>query len=376
MDDVEPGLEPDPTTFCDLPTCSKTDITTVTRLACFHCFHEACLPLDGSCPICFSPLKKKAEKLADTFNSGLVKAQEHNSEDLSPNEDDDEEETNTNLIGMTPADAEIYYKSSEWSERVENIVNSYPSIPLPSKANHSVNNVSEGNCTIGCTSTSESNSSSRSGHTLRPIIIHPTNEGHVTSWSFPANISQSTILGRLGSNACTFIALLFSKLFFSDNVDIPNINAPLTQTWVYQVVAQGILLGNGFYDSITQNVPSTFGVSQASVLMKNTIGRVTVGPELPVSINQEVNPAASLPFHLRNALNRGKTTSLFILEGNTVAFLPTARGIFLVDSHLHGNVGAVIAFAEWQNSYELLSWYKRVNNFRFTLGTVTNVTFP
>lgn len=371
MDDVEPGLEPDPTTFCDLPTCSKTDVT-VKRLACFHCFHHACTPLDGSCPICLSPLKKKAEKLADTFNAGLMqtKSKENDLEECCPDHDE-EEETNSNLTAMTPAEAEFYYKSREWSENVDNVVNSYSSIPLPSKANHSVNSVSGPNNTTGSTT----ESSSASAHTLTPIVIPPTNDGNVSFWCFPTSISQSTILGRVGSNACTFIALLFSKLFFSDNVAVPNTNAPLTQTWVYQVVVQGILLGNRVYDSIARNVPSTYGVSQASVFLKDLIGCVALGPELPVSITEEANPAASLPFHCKNALSIGKTTSLFILGGNTVVFVPTASGILLIDSHLHGNVGAIVAFAEWQNVYELLSWFKRMNSFQYTLGTVTNVTF-
>ncbi|KAL9965000.1 hypothetical protein ACROYT_G028723 [Oculina patagonica] len=368
LDDVEPGLEPDPSTFCDYPTCSNSDVTSIKRLACFHCFHEACLP-NGSCPICLIPLKKKAQKLADTFNTGLLKKpnEENDSEDLCSENDD--EDTNTNITAMTPSEAETYYTSNEWSEKVDSVVNSYTAIPLPSKVNHSATNASREN-TTGCAT-----ESSRRVHTLQPIIIPPTNDGNVTIWSFPANISQSTILGRMGSNACTFIALLFSKLFFSDNVDVPNRNLPLTQTWVYQVIVQGIILGNNVYDSISRNVPTTYAVSAASVLLKNIIGSVVLGPELPVSITQEANPAASLPFYWRSALNKGKTTSLFILGGNTVVFIPTPSGILLLDSHLHGNVGAVIAFAEWQNSFELLSWFKRINNFPFTLGTVTNVTF-
>ena len=152
------------------------------------------------------------------------------------------------------------------------------------------------------------------------------------------------------------------------------LNSPLSQTWVYQLIVQGILVGNSIYDSVTQNIPQTFGVSQAlqaSTVLNNVIGGTTVGPEMPVSII----PEASLPFHWRTALTHGKTTSIFILNSNTVVFIPTTQGVFLLDSHLHGNSGAHVAFAEWQYSFELLSWFKQVNNFQFTLGTVTNVKF-
>ena len=211
-----------------------------------------------------------------------------------------------------------------------------------------------------------------------PFISHHTTLAMSLSWSFPSTISQSTILGRSGSNACTLIALLFSKLFFSSNVVYPAITSPLSQTWVYQIIVQGILIGNRIYDSITQHAPQTFGVSEAlqvSTVLNNVIGLTTMSLELPASIVPEASPSASLPYHWRQALMQGKTTSIFILQSNTVVFIPTPQGIFLLDSHFHGNSGAHVAFAEWQHAYDLLSWFKANNNFQYTLGTVTNVKF-
>jgi len=165
--------------------------------------------------------------------------------------------------------------------------------------------------------------------------------------------------------------------FFSPNVDIPVTESPLSRKWVYQIVIQGILAGNSIYDSLT-DTPQTFGVLevlQASTVLNNAIGHITVGPELPVSIVPEITATASLPFYWRQALAQGHTASIFILSSNTVAFIPTTRGVFLLDSHLHGNSGAHVAFASWQHSFELLSWFKEINNFQYTLGTVTNVKF-
>ena len=203
---------------------------------------------------------------------------------------------------------------------------------------------------------------------------------HITmsmSLTGPSHTSQSTILGRVGSNACTFIVLLFSKMFFSPNVDIPVTESPLSQTWLYQIVIQGILAGNNIYDSLT-DIPQTFGVLevlQSPTVLNNAIGNTTVGPELPVSIVSERTATASLPFYWRQALAEGHTTSILIVSFNTVAFIPTTHGVFLLDSHLHGNSGVHVAFASWQHSFELLSWFKEINNFQYTLGTVTNVKF-
>ena len=45
-----------------------------------------------------------------------------------------------------------------------------------------------------------------------------TNSTHtpcIVEWKFPRDLRKSTIYGRMGSNACTFIALLFGHLYFS-----------------------------------------------------------------------------------------------------------------------------------------------------------------
>ena len=329
------------------------------------------MPSNHCCPICLGPLNKKAEKLANTFNSGLLSSTQPDDLDQDYSDLQDEDDCNsTPDTSMNTTDAELFYISTEWSQKVDGILNTYAAIPLPSQVNHSINDQPTSN-------PDASPSSANSAHVLTPIIIPPNHHGNITFWSFPSSISQSTILGRLGSNACTFIALLFSKLFFSSTVDIPATTLPLSQTWVYQLVVQGILVGNRIYDSVTQ-IPQTFGVQQAlqtSGVLQNIIGNTTVGPELPASIIPEASPAASLPFHWRSALAQGQTTSIYILGSNTVVFIPTSNGIFLLDSHLHGNHGAHVAFAEWQHSFELLSWFKSVNNFQYVLGTVTNVKF-
>jgi len=69
---------------------------------------------------------------------------------------------------------------------------------------------------------------------------------------------------------------------------------------------------------------------------------------------------ARLNYYWRQALAQGHTASIFILSSNTVAFIPTTQGGFLLDSHLHGNSGVHVTFASWQHSFELLSWFKEI----------------
>ena len=130
------------------------------------------------------------------------------------------------------------------------------------------------------------------------------------------------------------------------------------------------------YDSVS-SIPLTFGVLEAlqTPTVLNITGNTTVGPELPVRIVPETNPTASLPYYWRQALAKGRTISVFILHSNTVLFILPTQGIFL-DSHCHGNSGAQVAFVDWQHSFELLSWLKRINGFQYTLGTITNIWCP
>ena len=102
-----------------------------------------------------------------------------------------------------------------------------------------------------------------------------------------------------------------------------------------------------------------------------------MGSELPVSVSNEPVPSATLAFHLELASQKAKTACFFILNGDTVVFTPvTPNYVLLIDSHVHGQTGAFVALCEMVYIRELLlRWYKSYNNFQYSLGTVTQVTF-
>lgn len=63
------------------------------------------------------------------------------------------------------------------------------------------------------------------------------------------------------------------------------------------------------------------------------------------------------------------------LGEKTVAFIPTAKHILLLDSHNHGATGAFVALAFKDHALELLSWYKDLNGLEVEQGSVTCVSF-
>ena len=135
------------------------------------------------------------------------------------------------------------------------------------------------------------------------MVMSPTGLSHISFLNLQSLEEQEVMHAHL-------LPFYLQKCFFSPNVNIPATSSPLSQTWVYQIVVQGILAGNSIYDSVT-SIPRTFDVLEAlqtSRVLNNIIGNTNVGPELPVSIVPETNPTASLPFYWRQALAKGQTT--------------------------------------------------------------------
>ena len=71
----------------------------------------------------------------------------------------------------------------------------------------------------------------------------------VTLWLFPRNVSQSTIDGRNGSNACTVIALSFGFIYHQSNLTAPAVARPLSRQWE-TVITEAIRTGNGMHDEL------------------------------------------------------------------------------------------------------------------------------
>ena len=372
-------VQPDVEALCDLPTCRSTSRRPIRRLACFHTFHEACVSSTGPCPICRLPLEKKVEELSQSFNIGLLSSTcEHDSSDSSDDDDFDAEQHLPNPSTNTSN----YYTSQAWETTITNTTNAYPPVKQPTNANR-VQTLLQPARRPSQTSQDQPTDQTPEGRsqvfisalpTLN-ISIPVTMHHQFSSWHFPKNLSQSTIQGRSGSNACTLIALTIAKLFYTFPLQSVDPTLPLNSTLAYLIVS-GMLIGNQYYDRVTQGVPQYFSVREG-VSNLSFLGSVTIGSELAISIVDENVSSALLLHHLNLSLNStSKTAHLFILGGNTVAFIPlTNNQLLLVDSHLHGHTGALVAHCECTGLPELLNWFRTFNAYQYTLGTVTKITF-
>lgn len=364
LDKVQCGLEPDTSCFCDSPVCHNSSSQQIHVLACFHSFHLTCLSTDGTCVLCEPPLKSLAKQLSENFNKGLMKENEDETEEVTVSDDD-----NSRDLELSSGDeAEEYYNSQAWQRKVNDIIGTYSNIHHPTKANHS-----QRLQPTACTQRSSPQTSHLNLLSTPALHILPIQTGNVTTWHFPLSYSQSTLNGRTGSNACTFIALVLSKL----HVAAPEMPIPhhsLSLTWIFRMV-QEMEIGNKFYDSYSSGNPVMFGVREAAQKVQSSLGIASLGPELPADIIRQPVATANLPHQIQLASMMPQTTSVFIIDQKTVAFIPMGQHVLLLDSHCHTQNGAYIAMAPSSRIWELMEWYKAFNCFPYSMGTVTNITF-
>ena len=117
----------------------------------------------------------------------------------------------------------------------------------------------------------------------------------VTFWELPAFLSQSTIGGCQGSNACTVISLLLAKTYLTNKsfLQLKN-HQPLTPSWMSCMMG-----GSQVYDSFMQSL-SYLGVVEAIPLVRGSLGSLCHEEELTVCFVKETNSSeeSALRFHL------------------------------------------------------------------------------
>lgn len=126
------------------------------------------------------------------------------------------------------------------------------------------------------TPSSPQQQSSNSSMPPRSTSIHvpPSMIHSVTFWELPLFLSQSTIGGREGSNACRVISLLLGKTYLTNKSLLQlNNDQPLIPSWI--LVFTSCIMGvNQVYDSFMQS-PSYLGAVEAIPLVRNSLGSLS-----------------------------------------------------------------------------------------------------
>ena len=258
--------------LCDFPNCSNESATQILRLACFHTCHLDCLERNGnSCPICKDPFLTKINDLTDSFKRGLLE----NNDSTLPDINESHNMQSASSPGIATTRNADFYKSHDWeniiSRTFEQIVVPQPSVPHTAtqesrqtarststsnaaRRNHCSHCGQPGHCRsrgsrITCpillqshnlSSQQKTQSSTQpppnNSHMPVPsqaftLHVPPSTTDMVTFWDLPVFLSQSTIGGRNGSNACTVISLLLAKTFLTNKrFNTTNKHQPITHT--------------------------------------------------------------------------------------------------------------------------------------------------
>jgi hypothetical protein len=200
----------------------------------------------------------------------------------------------------------------------------------------------------------------------------------VTSWELPVFLSQSTIGGHNGSNACTVISLLLAKTYLTNKLLLQiNNSQPLSQNWIVAFISC-MLGGNQAYDTfISSHNPIYLGVVEAIPLIRNSLGSLNYEEELTVCFIKEACAAdeSALSYQLSRRL--GNANAAFtIINGMTITFVADSNGSVLVlDSHLHLPNGALLAKCKRDDIEGLLNWLKAKLLIGINLCTVTFIKF-
>ena len=113
--------------------------------------------------------------------------------------------------------------------------------------------------------------------------------GTSTFWFLPSQMSQATLMGRNGSNACTFIALFMASTYIrSTNKNILElyVGSPLNSSWI-TLMLSSMVRGNNAYDCVTLGIGSPFfSVADAKANLVSVLGNLTLEDTIDLSITR------------------------------------------------------------------------------------------
>lgn len=334
--------------LCDATVCSDSTNTNTITLNCFHTFHTACLD-DSSCPLCITPLMDTVQKLANSFNTNLTQAVPNATNSTEADNEDDDHEGDAL---QADDQRKTYYLSDEWPHSIEDTVHN---IQIKSQPKFISKNSSQPVTIV-----------------VLPIYSLPHN--NVKVWLFPKELSQSTILGRQSSNACTFISILNGFSVVSQTVPLLVSSTNRLQPFLTSTMVSSILKGNSEHDKATSTGGNLFSVRDACQHLKcnRAIPNCTTSQEHQYEVGA-ANQEHTFEQHLAKLTDR--EIACVIKGSMTVCFVKKDGMLFLMDSHYYTLHGAYIACSRVEHVKDLVNLFHIKSSIRITLGSITVVKF-
>ena len=371
---------PDPNKCCDIPGCSITDDKVEWNVVegCHHSFHADCIKEVTFCPICRFHLSHVLSQLGRKAMDAIL------APDSSSDDEDDDDETSKEA-----GCKEVPYASGDFlSTKIKTITvkieslnpfipssivnDSSPIIPVEkgkkpphcrkcghAKKGHKVRKGQDETCNLcpgkvcneahkklKCTCNWHSDGSKVP--TTVPTPFTRLDAGGITELSFPKEFCQSGLQYGQGSNSCTAIATLVCKYTiegrFLTEQHLKNFD---DLSIAYRKIMQE---GNVLYGSI-QPIDGQPNLSVEEVLQYSNKDLFLHMPQSYVGIF-DVKALEEELLILKT--NRESFACVLNLPPDkSIAICYSEERIIFLDSHQHGNRGAVVAFAAEKNIKEL-----------------------
>ena len=138
-----------------------------------------------------------------------------------------------------------------------------------------------------------------------------------------------------------------------------------------------ISLGNHIYDRVTTAIGRYFSVQEATPFLTLITGNVQLEDSFDLSILNEnpMVPQSSLAFYLERLTKEDNLAAVVIMNGMTISLVAQNNNIIVMDSHLHGQLGAMVGIISVDKVEELLIFVKQQLSPHFNICSLTFVNY-
>ncbi len=189
--------------------------------------------------------------------------------------------------------------------------------------------------------------------------------------------SQSNVQGRSGSNACAFIALLMGKVWTEGRLLWPR-GGYLHESW-RRLFIEAMIKGNQIHDDLFANEAVDLDVEEAVSFADIECGIQRVGQQIDIFGRNPIQQLSNV-FIQEAQNNMPKSCSVIMTHGRAMLLLVNSDSSgMIVDSHSHGNEGAIVAYSNPGNAHLLAQWLDSmmVDNWNqpLTIASITKVFY-
>ena len=211
------------------------------------------------------------------------------------------------------------------------------------------------------------------------LVYDPFGIQEIKQFCLSANLSQSTIGGRQGSNACTIIVSLVGYHFVK--LGLPELSLSTLPSQWFDVLVDSMLAGNALHDVLFDGEARNLDIEGAVESCGNDLHIASY--DQPIGFDLRPGDLSPLVQTLQaQATRHQRQAAVFISGFKSVALLIWETGAFAIfDSHMHAQFGAIISYVPQgpTSGTDIVSWLSKTvqKYFNGSLGlcTLTFVTY-